>query len=225
MNLHLTTETGSFAATLNDSAAARDLVTLLPLTLETEDFHQSERIAYPPRKLDTSGAPNASHPKAGDLAYYTPWGNLALFYRDGQRSPSLDVLGQLTDRKDAQQLATADRITIENLPRTGSGPRSPSRHAKGASRARCRSAAPRCRQRRLRAFWRWPSNRRSDPSRCGSGPGHECRPGPDARLTSPEGRLGPSRSSAPSQPRVHTGPVSCRASTGRGRTVAGSQPL
>ncbi|MFG3532694.1 cyclophilin-like fold protein [Streptomyces sp. NPDC047917] len=116
MNIRLTTENGSFEATLNDSAAARDLATLLPLTLETEDFHQTERVAYPPRKLDTSGAPDASHPKTGDLAYYTPWGNLALFYRDGQHSPSLVILGHLTDRADAQQLATAERITIENQP-------------------------------------------------------------------------------------------------------------
>ncbi|MFF8717300.1 cyclophilin-like fold protein [Streptomyces sp. NPDC015184] len=116
VHIRLTTETGSFEATLNDSAAARDLATLLPLTLETEDFHQTERIAYPPRKLDTTGAPDASHPRAGDLAYYTPWGNLALFHRDGQHSPSLVILGHLTDRTDAQQLATADRITIENLP-------------------------------------------------------------------------------------------------------------
>ncbi|MER7540626.1 cyclophilin-like fold protein [Streptomyces sp. NPDC097704] len=116
MNIRLTTETGSFEATLNDSATARDLATLLPLTLETEDFHQTERIAYPPRELDTTGAPDASHPMAGDLAYYTPWGNLALFYRDGRHSPSLVILGHLTDRTGAQQLATADRLTIENLP-------------------------------------------------------------------------------------------------------------
>ncbi|MFH9736744.1 cyclophilin-like fold protein [Streptomyces roseolus] len=115
MIIRLTTETRSFEATLNDSAAARDLVALLPLALETEDFRQTERIAYPPRRLDTTGAPNASDPKAGDLASYAPWGNLALFYRDGRRSPNLVILGHLTDRGDAQHLATADRVTLENL--------------------------------------------------------------------------------------------------------------
>ncbi|GGR40995.1 cyclophilin-like fold protein [Streptomyces roseolus] len=70
--IRLATETGSFEATLNDGAA-RDLVVLLPLTLETEDFRQTGRIACPPRELDTTGAPDASDPKAGDLARYTPW--------------------------------------------------------------------------------------------------------------------------------------------------------
>jgi hypothetical protein len=98
---------------LNDSATARDLATLLPLTLDMEDFHQSERIADPPRKLDTSGAPDAATPKAGDLAYYAPWGNLAVFYRDGQHSPGLIILGRPNHSANIGRLATADRITIE----------------------------------------------------------------------------------------------------------------
>ncbi|MFF5253857.1 cyclophilin-like fold protein [Streptomyces leeuwenhoekii] len=102
-------------ATLNDSAAARDLATLLPLAVDLEDFHGTERIGYPPRKLDTTGAPDASDPKAGDLAYYTPWGNLALFYRDGDHSPSLIILGRLDNPEDTDRLATADHVRIEAL--------------------------------------------------------------------------------------------------------------
>ncbi|WP_406723859.1 cyclophilin-like fold protein [Streptomyces sp. GD-15H] len=115
MHIRLTIDGRRVEATLNDSAAARDLATLLPLTLETEDFHQTERIAYPPRKLDTSGAPDAATSKAGDLASYAPWGNLALFYRDGQHSPGLAILGRLTNSGDTERLATTDRITIEAL--------------------------------------------------------------------------------------------------------------
>ncbi|WP_413812351.1 cyclophilin-like fold protein [Streptomyces sp. OE57] len=113
MNIRLTIDGHSFDATLNDSAAARDFATLLPLRLDLDDFHQTERIAYLSRKLDTSGAPEAARPQAGDLAYYAPWGNLALFYRDGD-SPStgLVILGQVADR-DTERLATADHVTIE----------------------------------------------------------------------------------------------------------------
>ncbi|MGW5330931.1 cyclophilin-like fold protein [Streptomyces sp. NPDC004014] len=113
MNLRLTIDDRHLHATLNDSAAARDLSELLPRTLDMEDFHQTERIAYPPRKLDTTGAPAASTPKAGDLAYYAPWGNLAFFYRDGDHSPGLVILGRLTDPGDIDPLATAQRIRIE----------------------------------------------------------------------------------------------------------------
>lgn len=115
VTIHLAVDGHRVEATLNDSATARDLATLLPLTLQMEDFHQTERIAYPPRKLDTSGAPDAATPKAGDLAYYAPWGNLALFYRDGKHSPGLVILGHLNGSGDTERLATADRITIESL--------------------------------------------------------------------------------------------------------------
>ncbi|WP_267883892.1 cyclophilin-like fold protein, partial [Streptomyces sp. NRRL WC-3549] len=43
-------------AVLNDSPAARDLAELLPLTLDLEDFHDTERVADLPRKLNTDGA-------------------------------------------------------------------------------------------------------------------------------------------------------------------------
>ncbi|GGZ39985.1 cyclophilin-like fold protein [Streptomyces bluensis] len=113
MNLRLTVNGHQVDAILNDSAAARDLAELLPLTLDMEDFHRTERISYPPRELDTTGAPAASNPKAGDLAYYAPWGNLAFFYHDGDHSPGLVVLGRLTEPGDIDRLATAERIRIE----------------------------------------------------------------------------------------------------------------
>ncbi|MEV4680616.1 cyclophilin-like fold protein [Streptomyces kurssanovii] len=114
MNIRLTIDGHRVDATLNDSPAARDLAGLLPLTLELEDFHGTERVGYPPRKLDTSGAPAPAAPKAGDLAYYAPWGNLALFYRDGpSASGDLLVLGRLDDSGDIGRLATADRVRIE----------------------------------------------------------------------------------------------------------------
>ncbi|WP_225634530.1 cyclophilin-like fold protein [Streptomyces solaniscabiei] len=99
-------------ATLNDSPAARDLASLLPLTLDLEDFHGTERIADPPRKLTTEGAPEPSAAKVGDIAYFAPWGNLALFYQDGPAaSEDLLILGHID--ADADQLSGADRITIE----------------------------------------------------------------------------------------------------------------
>ncbi|WP_312870199.1 cyclophilin-like fold protein [Streptomyces himalayensis] len=112
MKIRLTIDGQPVDATLNDSATARDFAALLPLTLDLEDFHQTERIADLPRRLDTSGASDNSAPKAGDLTYYAPWGNLALFYRDGD-SPSDDlfILGHVDG--DADRLATAEHITIE----------------------------------------------------------------------------------------------------------------
>ncbi|MFF7645154.1 cyclophilin-like fold protein [Streptomyces canus] len=113
MNIRLTIDGQPVGATLNDNAVSRDFASLLPLSLDLEDFHQTERIAYLPRKLDISGAPTPATPQAGDLTYYAPWGNLALFYRDGDSaSDDLIVLGHVDDR-DTERLAKAKHITIE----------------------------------------------------------------------------------------------------------------
>lgn len=112
MDIRVTLDAQEVEATLNDSPAARDLASLLPLTLDLKDFHGTERIADPPRKLTTENAPEPQAPKTGDLAYYAPWGNLAIFYKDGPSASSdLLVLGHID--ADADQLAGADRITIE----------------------------------------------------------------------------------------------------------------
>jgi len=81
---------------LDDTAAGRDFASLLPLTLTISDFHATEKISDLPRKLTIQGAPAGSEPAAGDITYYAPWGNLALFYRDFAYSDGLVKLGQLT---------------------------------------------------------------------------------------------------------------------------------
>lgn len=112
MNLHLTIDGHPATATLNDSVAARDFAALLPLTLHLSDFHETERIADLPRRLSTSGAPSGAEAKAGDLAYYAPWGNLAVFYRDFPHSDGLIILGRVAE-SDTGRLATAEKVTIE----------------------------------------------------------------------------------------------------------------
>ncbi|WP_033220275.1 cyclophilin-like fold protein [Kitasatospora phosalacinea] len=115
MDIRVTLDGTPARAVLNDSPAARDLTALLPLTVDLEDFHGTERIGYPPRGLTTADAPAPVAAKPGDLAYYAPWGNLALFHRDGP-GPSADllVLGHLD--ADPDVLARARRITLETAP-------------------------------------------------------------------------------------------------------------
>jgi hypothetical protein len=104
-----------FTARLDDSAAARDFAALLPLRLTLTDYASTEKIADLPRALSTEGAPAAITPVAGDLAYYAPWGNLAIFYRDGHHSPGLVRLGRI--EAEAEQLASlAGPVVIETAP-------------------------------------------------------------------------------------------------------------
>ena len=93
--VELTFSGGRAELELNESASARDLLTMLPLTLTFEDYNSTEKIAYPPRKLATRGAPAFCDPSKGDFALYAPWGNLVIFYNDFTDSPGLVPLGRV----------------------------------------------------------------------------------------------------------------------------------
>lgn len=81
---------------LEDNTITRQLLELSPLELKMEDYAGSEKIAYPPRKLNTAGAKNGLDPKTGDLALFAPWGNLVVFYWKGHSSDGLYYLGHIT---------------------------------------------------------------------------------------------------------------------------------
>ncbi|MET8042474.1 cyclophilin-like fold protein [Micromonospora sp. NPDC005215] len=95
MRITLTVGATVLTGTLADNPTSRDFAALLPLTLSLSDHNRTEKISYLPRKLTTEGAPSATAATAGDLAYYAPWGNLAIFYRDFRRSPGLITIGSL----------------------------------------------------------------------------------------------------------------------------------
>ncbi len=89
MHIRLVIDGTELHGRLDDTAAGRDFASLLPLTLTISDFHATEKISDLPRKLNIKGAPAGSEPAAGDITYYAPWGNLALFYRDFAYSDGL----------------------------------------------------------------------------------------------------------------------------------------
>jgi hypothetical protein len=82
-------------ATITDSAASRDFISLFPLTLTLEDYNRTEKISNLPKKLSTAGAPPSYAPSVGDICLYVPWGNLCIFYRDFSSSGGLVLLGKI----------------------------------------------------------------------------------------------------------------------------------
>jgi hypothetical protein len=100
-------------ATLTDSEAARDFVSLLPLTLTLEDYNKTEKISDLPKKLSTKGAPAGSDPSVGDIAYYAPWGNLAIYYKDFGYSSGLVILGKIDGDVEALNAPGSIKATIE----------------------------------------------------------------------------------------------------------------
>ena len=82
-------------ATLYDHDAARDFIEMLPMTMELKDYASTEKIYGLSEKLSTKGSPSGSAARAGDIAYYVPWGNLVLFYKDFGYSNGLIILGRI----------------------------------------------------------------------------------------------------------------------------------
>jgi hypothetical protein len=57
--------------------------------------------------------PAGADPSAGDIAYYAPWGNRALYYKDFAYSDGLILLGKLDGGAAALGVPGSLRVTIE----------------------------------------------------------------------------------------------------------------
>lgn len=90
---------GEVIVGLFDNSASRDLLAQLPLSLAFSDYAGAEKIAYPPKALNTRNTPSAGQ-ITGDFTYYAPWGNLAVFYKGHGSSGDLYVLGRIESGKD-----------------------------------------------------------------------------------------------------------------------------
>ena len=113
MKIRLRLEDTVITATLIDGKATRDFISLLPLTLTLEDFAGTEKISYLPKRLSTVGAPSGSDPSVGDIAYYAPWGNLAIFYGDSGYASGLVILGKIDCGIEAMNVPGSAEVTIE----------------------------------------------------------------------------------------------------------------
>lgn len=112
MDIELVVEGTTMRGTLDESSASRDFASLLPLTLTLTDFHGTEKISDLPRALSTDGAPDGITPATGDITYFAPWGNLALFYNDFTYSEGLVALGHIEPGGADVLAALADDTTV-----------------------------------------------------------------------------------------------------------------
>jgi len=113
MKIRLTVNGKTMTARLDDTPIARDFLSLLPITLTLEDYAATEKISYLPRKLSTAGASAGSDPSIGDITYYAPWGNLAIFYKDFGYASGLIRLGRIDSGIEALSVPGTLKLTIE----------------------------------------------------------------------------------------------------------------
>ena len=91
-------------ATLDASAAARDLLAQLPVTVDMVDHGGVEKTGPLPSPLSLQGQPEGADPDVGDVGYYAPGNDLVLYYGDQSYFPGIVVLGRL-DQGAARQIA------------------------------------------------------------------------------------------------------------------------
>jgi hypothetical protein len=103
-------------ATLLDTAAARDFASLLPLTLTLTDYAAIEKISDLPKRLSIEGVPAGEQPAAGDIAYYSPWGNLAIFHQRFRYSAGLVKLGHIDEGLQLLARSGPIKVMIERQP-------------------------------------------------------------------------------------------------------------
>ncbi len=95
MKIKITIDGNVFKATLNDGHAVKDFVSLFPLTLNLTDYANTEKVSDLSQRLSTSGSPAGCCAKVGDITYYSPWGNLAIFYKSFGYAGGLIKLGEI----------------------------------------------------------------------------------------------------------------------------------
>jgi hypothetical protein len=112
MKIDIDVEGTTITATLDDSPTAKDFASLLPLTLNLEDYNSTEKISDLPRRISIEGAPAGIDRSPGDLTYYAPWGNLAIFYKDFGYSRGLVKLGAIVSGAEALDVPGSVTATI-----------------------------------------------------------------------------------------------------------------
>lgn len=114
MRIAVRDESHTIVFALNESDAAKELYTQLPLTIEVENFSSNEKIFYPKNELSIEGTPLANSGGAGILAYYAPWGDVVMFYDSFHSASGLYELGNAIEGVD-QISSLSGQITVEKI--------------------------------------------------------------------------------------------------------------
>jgi hypothetical protein len=115
MKIRLHVDGQVVTTTLYDNATVRDFAALLPLSLTLENYAVIERISNLPRKLSTAGAPAGMKPETGDITYYAPWSNLAIFAGGNVYARGLLPLGKVDTGLPALQRFGPLKVRIERI--------------------------------------------------------------------------------------------------------------
>jgi hypothetical protein len=106
-------------ATLEDTAAARGFAAMLPVTISMRDLLGREKPGRLPRPLDLDGARREFRYEVGEIAYWAPGNDIAIFYADDGQAipqPGLVRLGTVDAGLDVIATAGSDFDMSIELP-------------------------------------------------------------------------------------------------------------
>ena len=115
MKINIKISGKTLTATLADNPTARDFVSLLPLKVSMNDLFGREKYGDLPRAISETG-PRAHSYHIGDIAYWSPDHQLAVYYRqDNQTIPSPGVIpvAKIDTGIEAFQVPGSVKVTIE----------------------------------------------------------------------------------------------------------------
>jgi hypothetical protein len=114
MRIQITINDQRLQATIFDSAAGRDLLAQLPLTVDMVDHGAVEKTGPLPAPLSLDGQPDGADPDVGDVGYYAPGNDLVFYYGDQSYYPGIVIIGRL-DGDAASRIADMDGAVITTV--------------------------------------------------------------------------------------------------------------
>ena len=102
-------------ATVANNETARDFVSVLPLSVSMSDLFGREKYGDLPKALSENG-PSKNSYEVGDIAYWSPDRQFAVYYRqDGQSIPSPGIIpiAKIDAGTEAFNVPGSMKVTIE----------------------------------------------------------------------------------------------------------------
>jgi hypothetical protein len=109
--------TRTLTATVAQNTTARDFVSLLPLTLRMSDLFGREKAGPLPRALASGGRPRHTY-AVGDIIYWSPGPDVAVYYRAGGPTipdPGVVLLARLNSGAPAFNVPGTARVRLERV--------------------------------------------------------------------------------------------------------------
>ena len=102
-------------ATLADNATAQDFVSVLPLKVSMNDLLGREKYVNLPKALSEKG-PRTKRYEVGEIAYWSPSQDIAIYYRQGGESippPGIIPIAKIDAGAEAFNVSGLVKVTIE----------------------------------------------------------------------------------------------------------------